>query len=119
MKILRFSIKLWKFCGVYLTSSSTTLDYYLSLISIFALTSANLLFFWLSFTNYLSEKDTVDKSQLFYNFTQMFGVITALSPYISAVLVRWKIGDMIELMQQVVEKSIFPQKLNQERFLSL
>lgn len=105
MKTLNLSIKLWKVCGAYLSPSSTTLDYYLSLVSIFVLSSAQLIFFWLSLAIFFNEKDTEDISRLFYSILQIVGIFSAFVPYISTVLVRRKSGIMIELLQRIVDTS--------------
>lgn len=51
------------------------------------------------------EKDTVDMSQLFFPLLGVIGAVAAFGPYISTVLVRRNIGEMIELLQHIIHKS--------------
>lgn len=106
MNVLKFSVRFWKFCGVYLPASSTRVDFYLSYLSIFVLFSAFQAFLWLTIDFIVTEKNNLELSQLFYAVLQICAIAVVLGPYASAVLVRGSIGKMIELLQEVVAKSI-------------
>lgn len=106
MKVLEFSVRYWRYCGVYLSATSTTWDNYQGLLSIFVLAGALILFFWLSLLICLEivGRGTVNMSQLFFPLLGVIGSVAAFGPYISAVFVRRKSADMIELLQRIVDK---------------
>lgn len=106
MKILEFSIRFWKICGIYLPASSSTLDFGLSILSAFAIVSVLLLFFCLSFAYVITEQGNVDTANLFYPVMQICAILAAFGPFVSAVFVRQGFGEMVELLQQVVDKSM-------------
>lgn len=105
MKIFKYSVKFWDFCGVYLSASSTASDSIRSLITIALFTISQIYFFWLSLKKFIDEKDTVALTELFYTILQISGVATALIPYLSTALVKRDIGDLVELLERVVNKS--------------
>lgn len=107
MKILKYSIRFWQLGGIYLPASSTAVDFYLNLLSIFILLSAFLVFLWLSIGYIVAEWNNVEFSQLFYSILQVCGFASRFGSYAAVVLVRGSIGKMIELLQQVVSKSTY------------
>lgn len=107
MKILKFSVRLWKMCGVYPPTANTKLDSFLSILSVVVLFGA-LLIFWISSVAYLViviEKDNIAMSLLFYPILQIFSNATVIGPYASTLLVRSQIRKTIESFQAVIDKS--------------
>lgn len=105
MKILKLSVRLWQVCGIYLPVSSTAMEYFSSILSVFVILCGLQAFFWLSIAYVMAERHKIDTANLFYPLTQICAISAVFGPYVSTVFARRKFGEMVELLQQVVNES--------------
>lgn len=105
MKILKNSVQFWKICGVYLPTTPSTLDIRLSIVSILVVLSGLQTFYWLSLAYVITERGTIDTVNLFYPMLQICAVAAVIGPYVFAIFARGNFGEMVEQLQQIIDKS--------------
>lgn len=105
MEILKNSTRFWKFCGVYLPTSSSTKEYCLSIVSVLVLLGGLQAAYWLSFAYIITEQGKVDTVSLFYVVLQISSTSAVFGPYVSALFVRGSLGELVEQLKYVVDES--------------
>lgn len=105
MEVLNTCQVLWKFGGVCLPASATTKDIYIGLLANVIILSHTATFSAMNLFYIITGMDIIDVSKLIFAIFQFMVFLNIFGSYLSVVLVKRKIGQMVDSLQQLVNLS--------------